>query len=85
MPHFKPGDIVQHFKRETLSEDELAQNVYLYEIVGTAVHTETEEKLVVYRMLYGDGGLYARPAAMFYSEVDHEKYPESRRFERVEK
>ncbi len=72
---FKAGDIVRHFKRETLSPEELSRNIYLYEIVGTAIHTETEEEMVVYRKLYDDGGMYVRPLEMFCSEVDHEKYP----------
>ncbi|MBQ8218366.1 MAG: DUF1653 domain-containing protein [Bacilli bacterium] len=69
--------VVKHFKRELVSEEELKNdpNKYLYEILGTAVHTETEEKLVIYRALYGDKQLYARPETMFNSKVDREKYP----------
>jgi len=75
---FKNGDIVRHFKRELLSAAELEgePNMYLYEIIGEAEHTETGEKLVVYRPLYGDRALYARPTEMFCSEVDREKYPQ---------
>ena len=73
---FKPGDIVQHFKREMLSEEERAGNMYLYEIIGAALHSETREEMMVYKPLYGDGGMYVRPLEMFLSEVDHEKYPE---------
>lgn len=70
---FEPGDIVQHFKRETISNPQ--GNEYLYEIVGEAKHTETGEPLIIYCALYGEGKLYARPREMFYSRVDKEKYP----------
>ncbi|MBR6472310.1 MAG: DUF1653 domain-containing protein [Firmicutes bacterium] len=84
---FKPGDIVQHFKRETLSPEDRARNVYLYEIVGTAVHSETREDLMVYRALYGDRRTYVRPLYMFVGKVDRDKYPDIKqeyRFELVE-
>ena len=85
---FKSGDIVRHFKREMLSAEELERdgNMYLYEIVGKAEHTESGEMLVIYRPLYGEGKFYARPEEMFRSEVDREKYPAVKqkfRFEKV--
>jgi hypothetical protein len=40
-----------------------------YEVIGCARHSETEEQLVVYRALYGDRGLWVRPAAMFVEQV----------------
>ena len=47
-----------------------------YEVVGVAKHSETLEEFVVYRALYGDGGLWVRPAAMWNEEVerDGQKY-----------
>ena len=41
----------------------------LYEVLGVARHSETEEELVVYRALYGVSGLWVRPRAIFLEEV----------------
>jgi hypothetical protein len=82
---FRPGDIVQHFKREMLSEEERAGDMYLYEIIGVALHSETREQMMVYRPLYGDGGMYVRPLEMFLSETDHEKYPQVKQKYRFKK
>ena len=40
-----------------------------YEAIGTARHSETEEEMVVYRKLYGDGSLWVRPLGMFLEDV----------------
>ena len=46
-----------------------------YIVEDIAIHSETKEKYVVYRGLYGDNELYIRPYDMFISKVDKEKYP----------
>lgn len=45
-----------------------------YELIGTAKHSETLEPMVVYRALYGEGGLWVRPAAMWTEQVEREDY-----------
>lgn len=50
----------------------------LYEVLGIAKHTETEEELVIYKALYNDdkvkqGMIFARPINMFLEEVPKEK------------
>ena len=63
MNELKVKGVYKHFKGD----------YYLVEDVAT--HSETKEKYVVYRALYGGTELYIRPYDMFLSEVDHEKYP----------
>ena len=41
----------------------------LYEVVGTVRHSESMEPMTLYRALYGDKGLWVRPAAMFNEQV----------------
>ena len=59
------GGIVQHFKRETLSPEFLAQP-----------ENKTSEKFVIYQAMYGDFEVYARPFYAFISKVDKQKYPD---------
>ncbi len=47
-----------------------------YQIVTIATDSESREDIVVYQALYGDLGYYTRPAKMFFSLVDKDKYPE---------
>ena len=57
----KPG-IYRHFKGN------------LYEVIGIANHSETMEPMVVYRALYGEHGVWVRPAAMWNEVVEKEYY-----------
>ena len=45
-----------------------------YQLLGIASHSETLEPMVVYRALYGQGGLWVRPAAMWSEIVEKENY-----------
>ncbi|MBR5429394.1 MAG: DUF1653 domain-containing protein [Firmicutes bacterium] len=54
-----------------------------YEVLYIARHSETLEALVVYRALYGEGGVWVRPAEM-WNEVVTRDGRTSRRFTRVD-
>jgi hypothetical protein len=41
-----------------------------YEVIGVARHSETLEPLVIYKPLYNASGLWARPHAMFFGELE---------------
>ena len=45
-----------------------------YELLCVATHSETLEPMVVYRALYGDGGVWVRPASMWNEHVDKDGY-----------
>ena len=72
MREVKINGIYKHFKGD------------YYLVVDVATHSETKEKYVVYRALYGEQLLWIRPMDMFLSEVDHEKYPEVKQKYRME-
>ncbi len=57
----KPG-LYRHFKGN------------LYELIGIAKHSETLEPMVVYRALYGERGLWVRPASMWSETVEKDGY-----------
>ena len=72
---YEIGDIVRHFKYESCTPEQQAQNVYTYRIEGFATDHDTLEPVVVYRVLYGDFKLWVRPLSEFSKRVDKEKYP----------
>ncbi|MBQ9211330.1 MAG: DUF1653 domain-containing protein [Clostridia bacterium] len=61
-----------------------------YEVITIARHSETEEIMVVYKALYGDGGIWVRPASMWNETVErdgkaYKRFYRLDRIERVEK
>ncbi len=54
-----------------------------YEVLGVAKHSETLEEMVVYRALYGEHGLWVRPASMWNETVERDGKT-YRRFTRIE-
>ena len=72
MNEIKLKRVYKHFKG----------NYYLVEDI--AKHSETGEKYVVYRQLYGNGELWIRPLTMFLEEVDPDKYPDVKQKYRFE-
>ncbi|BDI22236.1 DUF1653 domain-containing protein [Herbiconiux sp. L3-i23] len=73
----------------SLDEENIAPGLYQhykggrYEVLHNARHSETEEQLVVYRALYGAGGVWVRPTAMFAETVEIDGVPVPR-FRRVD-
>lgn len=59
------GKTFRHFKGD------------LYLLLDIAIHSETNEKMAVYKALYGKCETFVRPLNMFISEVDRKKYPDS--------
>ena len=43
-----------------------------YQVIGVAKQSETLEDMVVYRALYGEGGLWVRPASMWLETVERD-------------
>ena len=54
-----------------------------YRLEGFAKDSETLEELVVYRALYGEGGLWVRPAQMFFETIERDGR-RMKRFELIE-
>lgn len=69
---FKLHGIYRHFKGDS------------YILEDVAYCSETKEKMIIYRALYGDGRLWCRPYDVFFEEVDHDKYPEVKQKYRFE-
>lgn len=72
MREVKVNRVYRHFKGDH------------YLVIDVARNSETGEEYVVYRKLYGDGGLWVRPLAMFLEPVDKEKYPDAKQEYRFE-
>ena len=70
-------NISKEAKRLQGYHTELNKNIDIYKLGDLYYHDENlEDTLVLYKALYDDKGIYARPIDMFLSEVDKEKYPD---------
>ena len=72
MAEVKVKRVYRHFKGDYYLVEDIAR------------HSETGEEYVVYRKLYGDGGLWVRPLSMFTQEIDRLKYPDAKQRYRFE-
>lgn len=54
-----------------------------YQVLYIAKHSETMEEMVVYKALYGEGGIWVRPASMWEETVTREGKT-FRRFEKID-
>ena len=54
-----------------------------YEVIGTVRHSETLEPMTLYKALYGEFGLWVRPAAMFNEQIEIDGLVQPR-FTRIE-
>ena len=61
MTELKPG-LYRHFKGN------------LYRLLYVAKHSETLEPMVVYQALYGEQGIWVRPASMWNEHIDRDDY-----------
>lgn len=77
--NFKPGDIIKHFKRDLVSEEEQKMNKYLYKVLAIAKHTETMEDMLVYQALYYPFDIYTRPMKMVHEKAPIERYSDEER------
>lgn len=75
------GEIWEHFK----STEQNTKRYFIITSATNATNGRNNERVVVYRALYGDGGIYCRNMDEFLSEVDHEKYPDAKQKYRFEK
>ena len=57
MQMLKNGGLYRHYKGKN------------YRVIAQATHSETLEQMVVYQALYGEGGMWVRPLAMFLEDV----------------
>ena len=71
---FEAGTVVQHFKRETIPEQERSHNFkYLYLILGEGSIESDVSDCVIYKSL-ADGRIWVRTAEDFYGKVDSSRY-----------
>lgn len=80
-------EYANHIKEEMIGRRYRHFKGGIYVVIDIAVHSETEDVLVVYKSFDVLNYTWCRPLSMFLSEVDHKKYPDVKqttRFERID-
>ena len=76
MPPLLSGEARANLERLYMEEIRLGKYRHFkgneYEVIAIAKHSETTEDMVVYKALYGDGGLWVRPASMWNEAVERD-------------
>lgn len=74
--HFSSSYVILLAKESVMEEIKIGKYRHFkgneYEVLYIAKHSETQEELVVYKALYGDGGVWVRPARMWNETVERD-------------
>lgn len=81
----KKQQLAEQYKKEMVGFRYRHFKGGVYLVTDIAVHSESDDLMVIYKSFDNTAYVWARPLEMFLSEVDHEKYPEVEQKMRFEK